>query len=113
MAEPVTEPTAPVEEVAGLQIPADLAAQIIAAFREMYPTLTEGKDDDAAVRACLVWFITSTLETSADRKARAALDSTILQLRTGADVQAQRRSEQIHAAVGRIKEKPLPEAATE
>ena len=102
----MAEPVAPVEEVAGLIIPADLAAQIIAAFREMYSTITNGKDDDAAVRACLVWFITSTLETAANRKASAALDSTILQLRTGADIQAQRRREQIGAAVGRIKEKP-------
>lgn len=104
----MAEPVAPVEEVAGLIIPADLAAQIIASFREMYPTITEDKDDDAAVRACLVWFITSTMETVANRKAQAALDSTIEQLRVGADVRAQQRGQEIRAAVARIKEKPTP-----
>lgn len=110
MAEPLTPP---IEEVAGLQIPSDLAAQIIAAFREVYPTITADKDDDAAVRATLVWFITSTMEMSANRKAQAALDSTIEQLRAGADVRARQRGQQIRDAVARIKEKPVPPGLVE
>lgn len=104
MAEPISpEPV----EVAGLQIPADLAPQIIAAFREIYPTVTTDKDDDAAVRAVLVWFITATLETSASRKANAALDTMIsqAQAKTGAEIEKVRG--QIRAAAARIKEKPV------
>ena len=112
MAKPLTDPTAPVE-VAGLEIPADLAPLIIEAFRDIYPTITDGKDDDSAVRHVLLWFITTTLETTANRKAQAALDSTISQLRTGADVQAQRRRDQIRAAAGRIKQKPTPPGLAE
>lgn len=103
MAEPLT---APDREVAGLLIPGDLAAQIVAAFREVYPTITDGEDDDAAVRSVLVWFITSALETAANRKAGAALDQTIEQLRVGADIRASQRRDAIRAAAARIKEKP-------
>lgn len=96
-------------EVAGLQIPADLAAQIIDAFRTLYPTLTEGKDDDGAVRTVLIWFIQSSLEQNAARKANTALDATIDQLRAGAAVRAEQLRGQIQAAAARIKEKTVVE----
>ena len=105
MAEPLNPD---VVEVAGLEIPADLAPLIVADVRLVYPSLTEGKDDDAAVRAALIWFITTTMETAANRKAQVALDTTIDQLRAGAQVRAEQRRAQIHAAAGRIKEKPVP-----
>ncbi len=65
MARAVTDPAPILEDVAvaGLLIPAPLATRIIAALRAVYPTLTEGKDDDGAVRAVLIYWITAALET--------------------------------------------------
>lgn len=109
----MAEPLIPIREVAGLEIPADLAANIVSSFREMYPTICDGKDDDAAVRSVLIWFITATMETAANRKASAALTATIDQLRAGAEVRAEQRRGQIHAAAQRIKEKPAITPPTE
>jgi len=104
VAEPVTEPTT--VSVAGLEIPADVAALVIVSFRGLYPDITSGKDDDAAVRAVLRWFITSTMETHAGREATKILEAAIAQLRAKDAAAAGARREQIHAAAGRIKEKP-------
>ena len=102
MAAPLTPPV----EVAGLEIPADLAPQIVSAFRTLYPTVTEDKDDDAAVRAVLIWLITSALETHANRQVNTELDVTINQLRSQADAKQTAIRGQIQAAAKRIKEKP-------
>lgn len=47
--------------VAGLRVPVTLVPRVIASFRGMYPSLTEGLDDDAAVRAVLKEWVTSNL----------------------------------------------------
>lgn len=115
MAEPVTEP--PVEpavrQVAGLEIPEDVAVQVIEAFRSIYPTLTEGKDDEAAVRATLVWFITSTLETYQTRRILAGMDATIATVQAQHNAAATQAREKIKLAAARIKEKaPAPTTPT-
>lgn len=47
--------------VAGLLVPTPLVPRIIAAFRATYPTITEGLDDDPAVRAVLKYLVTQIL----------------------------------------------------
>lgn len=103
MAEPVTPP--PVE-VAGLIIPADMAAEIIAAFRALYPTITDGLDDDAAVRAVLIWMITSSLQSYYGRQSSRAMEKTIEQIRGQYAVRARELEERVRAAAATIKEKP-------
>lgn len=59
----MTSPTPATVKVAGLLIPAALAPRIIAALRWTYPEATQGRDDEAAVRASLIEWITATLLT--------------------------------------------------
>ncbi len=47
--------------IAGLLVPVDVAARIIAAFRGIYTPLTEGLNDADAVQAVLLHLITSSL----------------------------------------------------
>lgn len=62
MANTLSDPTGPEPvRVAGLLIPAALAPRIIAALRWRYPQLTADKDDEAAVRATLIDWITENL----------------------------------------------------
>ena len=109
MAEPVTPD--PVS-VAGLEIPADLAPQIITALRVLYPTVTEGKDDDAAVRAVLVYWIVSALEAHQGQLANAALEQKITAMRSAYSTQIDQAREKVRQAAGRIKEKTLPDEAS-
>jgi len=104
VAEPLTEP--PPVSVAGLLIPADLAPKIIEALRFLYPTITDGKEDDPAVRAVLIHFITSAMETYQIRKANEALDLTVEGLQAQAAQKQAALRAQIRAAASRIKEKP-------
>lgn len=57
--------------IAGLVVPAALAPRIIAALRDAYPEVTADKDDDAAVRASLIEWVTSTLVAAEGKKADA------------------------------------------
>lgn len=61
MAEPV--------RVAGLLVPADLAPKIISALRDVYPIATTDRDDEAAVRAALIEWITELLVDQAEKQA--------------------------------------------
>lgn len=47
--------------VAGLLVPIALVPRIVKAFRETYPTVTEGLEDDPAVRAVLKYLVTQIL----------------------------------------------------
>lgn len=105
MAEPVTDPTLAVREVAGLEIPEDVAVQVIEAFRSIYPTVTEGKDDEAAVRATLIWFITSTLETYQTRRIFDGLSAAVKSIEAQHNLAAEQARAKIKLAAGRIKEK--------
>lgn len=74
----MTDPTTlPNVSIAGLSIPAALAAQIITALRDTYPTLTAGLIDDDAVRAVLMQWISGTLADYQARQALAPLDGEI------------------------------------
>lgn len=104
----MAEPVIPVREVAGLEIPEDVAIQVIEAFRAIYPTVTEGKDDEAAVRATLVWFITSTLETYQTRKIFTAMAAAVDAVEAQHNAAAEQARGKIRQAAGRIKEKQVP-----
>jgi len=109
VADAVTTP--PVREVAGLEIPEDVALQVIEAFRAIYPTITAGKEDDPAVRAVLIWFITSTLETYQTRKIFDAMATAVKAVETQHNAAANQAREKIRLAAGRIKEKPVQAAS--
>jgi len=61
-------PEIPYVPVAGLRVPATLVPRIIAAFRGIYPTVTDGLDDEAAVRAVLLHWVSTTLTTYESRE---------------------------------------------
>lgn len=63
--------------VAGLLVPAPLVPRIVAAVRHLYPTLTEGLEDDAAVRAWLKWMVTVTMSQSEGQRAAAPVDAAL------------------------------------
>jgi len=56
----VTNPI-PDVQVAGLLVPAPLAARIITAIRGTYEDLTTGLADDAAIQAVLKYWVTNVL----------------------------------------------------
>lgn len=74
MTEPVDLP--PVQ-IAGMLVPAPLAARIIAAMRATYPQVTEGLDDDAAVRAVLRYWAVSTLAAHEEQQTQALLPDAL------------------------------------
>lgn len=49
----MTDPTPTYVPIAGLKVPAELVPQIVAAMRWQYPAETDGKTDNAAVKAAL------------------------------------------------------------
>ncbi len=69
----------PYVPVAGLRVPATLVPRIIASMRGIYPNLTVGLDDEAAVRAVLRYWVTSTLATyegqQSDEETLAAIEA--------------------------------------
>ncbi len=71
-------PNIPTRDVAGLRVPLPLVPRIIRAFRGAYPNLTaEIADDEAAVRAVLRDFVTSTLSIYESRRASEVVQEEI------------------------------------
>ncbi len=105
--------TTPIPDVAvaGLLIPAPLAVKIIASLRANYPTLTDGKDDDAAVRAVLVYWITSSLETYEGNLVRAQNEQAVASLRAQSDAKAEATRAAVREAAKAIRENPAVAAA--
>lgn len=69
----------PYRDVMGMRIPLPLVARIIAALRAEYPDVVEGKDNDAAVRAVVRYWVTTTLVNYEARTAAAAARETAAQ----------------------------------
>lgn len=65
-----TQPT--YREVMGMRVPLPLAARLIEAILTEYPSVTTGKDPDAAVRAVVRYWFVSTLANHEAKKAAAA-----------------------------------------
>ena len=53
----------PTVSVAGLLVPAPLVPRIVASMRGLYPSVTADLDDEAAVRATLKYWVTTTLSS--------------------------------------------------
>ncbi len=100
--------TTPIPDVAvaGLLIPAPLAVKIIASLRANYPTHTAGTDDDAAVRAVLVYWITSSLETHEADLVRQQAEQAIARLREQTEATAEATRAAVREAVKAIRENP-------
>ncbi len=111
MARAVTDPAPILEDVAvaGLLIPAPLATRIIAALRSVYPTLTEGKDDDPAVRAVLIYWITAALETYEGNQLREQTNAAIETVRVQGNARAEKIRAEVRKAAGLIRETPTVE----
>lgn len=78
-----------------MKVPLALVPRIIEALRKTYPTLTDGLDNDAAVRAVVRYWVVTTLTNYETQKAAAPiaqrvtetqeeLDATVLAARTKA-----------------------------
>lgn len=107
----MTDPAPILEDVAvaGLLIPAPLATRIIAALRAVYPTLTEGKDDDGAVRAVLIYWITAALETYEGNLLREQTNAAIETVRVQGNARAEKIRDEVRKAAGLIRETPTSE----
>jgi hypothetical protein len=82
--------------VAGLRVPAPLVPRILAAMRGTYPTVTEGLDDDAAVRAVLKHWVTTTLAAWEEGQIITPLSEQLAQIRA-AHAQAERQAAEVRA----------------
>lgn len=63
--------------VAGLGVPRTFAPRVIAAIRGVYPELTQGRDDDAAVRAWLKYMVRAVVSQHEERRALAPVDDAL------------------------------------
>ena len=110
---PVTGPfdNLPPVSVAGLQVPAELVPRIIAALRGVYPTVTEGLDDDAAVRAVLKYWVTVTLSSWEAQQVTAQATEAIVVAQQDLETANERSRlarEQAEADAQAIQEAPPP-----
>ncbi len=107
----MTSPTSPPPvAIAGLRIPAPLVPRIIAALRASYPTITEGKDDEAVVRAVLKWIIETTLTAYEGRLIEAGLEGELEKVRNERAEKARLARERARQAAALITEAPSGEA---
>lgn len=79
----------PTVQVAGLLVPAPLVPRIVAAVRGTYPTLADGLDDDASVRALLKHWIVTLLMAYEGAQAEAPLEGELAALRADYDARAE------------------------
>ncbi len=100
-----TPPPLPDVSVAGLLIPAPLADRILTALRAVYPTLTEGRDeDDATVRAVLIYWSTSSLEAYEGDLIRAELEREVAEVTSKGRARAEEVRARVRASASRIRE---------
>lgn len=95
--------------VAGLLVPVEYVPSIIAAIRAQYPTVTEGKGDDAAVRAFLKHVIATTWATHQASLALAPAAGAVEQVRAQYTEAASLARQQALAAAASIEEVPGPD----
>lgn len=108
MAEPVIIDGVAYVPVAGLLVPATLVPRIVAAMRGLYPSVTEGiTDDDAAVRAVLKHWVTTTLSTFETAAVAISTADQIEALKAQAEEEARLAREKAEADAGTITE-PAP-----
>lgn len=107
-----TTPTTPTHvPVAGMLVPVQLVPSIVAAMRGTYPLITDGLDDEAAVRAVLRWWVKSTLTEYEARKAESGVDDAVAETRQVYREKAQEARTRAEAAADLITDAPpAPEA---
>jgi len=105
MAQPVNDGI-PYVPVAGLRVPATVVPSIIIAFRGTYPTLTEGLDDEAAVRAVLLHWVTATMTSFAETATLAPAAEIVQTLVEEYEVKGKKAREAAAAAAATIVEAP-------
>lgn len=63
--------------IAGMLVPRTLAPRIVAAIRKLYPSVTDGLGDDAAVRAWLKHVVVTTLATAEAQAAQEPVTAAV------------------------------------
>ena len=100
--------TRPIPDVpiAGLLVPADVAARVITALRATYPSVAEGLDDNGVVRAVLIHWIASTLIAYEGDAEEASVEDAVAQVRKEYIDRATKAREKAQADASRIREAP-------
>lgn len=93
-----------------MQVPVQLVPRIVAAMRGTYPTVTDGLDDNDAVRAVLRWWVKSTLADWESRQAEAPVDAAVADTRQLYRDKARQARQAAEAAADLITDLP-PETA--
>jgi hypothetical protein len=106
----MSTPEVPEVSLAGLRIPASLAPEIIAALRDAYPTITDGRDDEGVVRGVLLWLIESTLVQYRGRQAEAGAAEAVEAVRAEHADKATKAREQARKDAKTIREVPSGDA---
>jgi hypothetical protein len=106
----VTSSEVPEVSLAGLRIPASLAPEIIAALRDAYPTITDGRDDEGVVRGVLLWLIESTLVQYRGRQAENAAAEAVEAVRAEQVDKASKAREAARKDAKTIREVPSGDA---
>lgn len=94
----------PYVPIAGLLVPTPLVPRIIAAVRGLYPTVTEGLEDDAAVRAWLKHIVGVTLANFEAMSAQAPVAEAVEVVRADYAERAEQAREQALTAAASIQE---------
>lgn len=92
-------------QIAGADVPGDLAVRIIAAIRGLYPSVVEGKSDVDAVNAMVVEMLTSALVTWEGRQINVEAEEQIEQIRADAQsrsAQAQKAAKEAAAVLHKV-----------
>jgi len=105
----------PYVPVAGLRVPATVVPRIIRALRGVYPEITTGKDDEAAVRAVLLYWIdyTVTSHEATLAESEVAVEAAISELFEDRLRRVQEARDRAKAAVSTIQQVPTPPAPTD
>lgn len=96
--------------VAGLLVPIQLVPRIIQSFRGTYPALTGDLDDEAAVRAVLKHWVTSTLASYESTLVTQETTESVDALLAEVEEKSQVARERAIRDAGYISESPKPAA---
>lgn len=105
----MSSPIPPYVPVAGMQVPTPLVPRIVAAMRGTYPAVTEGLDDEAAVRAVLRFWTKSLVADYEAAQAQAPLEGALADLRATYRAKAEAARQQAQAAADLITDAPSAE----
>lgn len=99
--------------VAGLLVPAPLVPRIVRAVRALYPSLTDGKDDDRAIRSWLKYLVTQTVAQAEAQAALAPVEDAVEATRIDYQKRAEKAREKAEKDSDAIVEAVTPSAPVE